>query len=372
MPSASPTSTLPTEANITLLHERLHALLARASDTPRLPALERLLARGRPVRMACATADELRGQLFGLPAGHQPAVGALTRYADSGRRPGADEYWLRVEVVSLRADMARVLVLGQGLDDCDAVEQQDIRATVAATLAANDLQLHCDHPQRWTLQTPHAPGFDFPSIDEALGCDMADVLPAHAAARPWRHLLNEIQIDLHACDTNRRRRERGQAELNSVWFWGGGVLPRLPQAARYRQLISSQPVSRGLAGLQDIASRSEYFPGGENAATAGPDQPDLAVEPSPNADINLDLSGSTALPLLLDITPQRAAPMDELLRLERLVGAVFDAAGRRHLPLCLLGGDGSGWQVSHGDLRRFWKISRPLGQPGAAGRGGRH
>jgi hypothetical protein len=51
---------------------------------------------------------------------------------------------------------------------------------------------------------------------------------------------------LHASAVNPRRAARGQAEVNSLWFWGGGVLPPAG-VVRYTQIWSDDPLAGGLA-----------------------------------------------------------------------------------------------------------------------------
>src|SRR3546814_17686782 len=43
--------------------------------------------------------------------------------------------------------------------------------------------------------------------------------------RRWRVLLGEAQVVLHNHPRNARRAEQGRPPVNSLWFWGGGVLP---------------------------------------------------------------------------------------------------------------------------------------------------
>ena len=43
----------------------------------------------------------------------------------------------------------------------------------------------------------------------------------------WRGILNEIQMLLHEHPLNQVREERGDLALNGIWFWGGGVIPKL-------------------------------------------------------------------------------------------------------------------------------------------------
>ena len=52
--------------------------------------------------------------------------------------------------------------------------------------------------------------FGFTPLDDALGMDMAEVLPEQPESLHWHRIMNEIQIALHASPVNVRRRQNGQ------------------------------------------------------------------------------------------------------------------------------------------------------------------
>ncbi len=59
------------------------------------------------------------------------------------------------------------------------------------------------------------------------GHPMTGVMPRTVEARPWRSLWSEVQMALHQASVNQARQARGAPVINSLWFWGGGVLPEL-------------------------------------------------------------------------------------------------------------------------------------------------
>jgi hypothetical protein len=82
------------------------------------------------------------------------------------------------------------------------------------------------HPERWYLQLAREarlPEFATPEV--ALGRDLLEMLPAGAEGARWRALLNEAQVILHNHPVNAQRAARGAVAANSLWFWGGGLLP---------------------------------------------------------------------------------------------------------------------------------------------------
>lgn len=319
---------------LTLLIEDFGALVAAAGDAA-CPVLERALARGRPFRKAAAEADRLRLELFSLAHDGPAPVAALTALADGLAAAGDGRYWLRVDPVTLTADMTRVFMTAHGLADVGATDREELRGCIAAAAAAAGHDLLSGHPERWCLPLPAAPGCAFTGLDEALGRDLADVLPAGEAGREWRRLLTDIQVALHHAPAGRRRREAGFRAINGAWIWGGGHLPAAPGDARFDRLIGDHPVSRGLAVL------------------AG-----TVIESQPGADFTPRFAAGDRI--LLDWTVGRSGAAAELARIEALAGRLLPAVRRGELDLELVDGGGAAWRIERGGLRRFWRGRRPL------------
>ncbi len=157
-------------------------------------------------------------------------VAALTRQADAGDVGSAA--WLRVDPAWVRPDNngVRLFACGEALQ----LTQADVDALLPALRPLFDeagFAIDAPVPSRWYLRLPHdatLPTFAAPT--EALGADLFDYLPqdsegAAGMARRWRTLLSEAQVVLHNHPWNARRAAAGKPPVNSVWFWGGGVLP---------------------------------------------------------------------------------------------------------------------------------------------------
>jgi hypothetical protein len=55
------------------------------------------------------------------------------------------------------------------------------------------------------------------------GQDIGDWWPTGTLWQPWRRLLNELQMTWHEHPINEARLARGQAPINGVWLYGGGL-----------------------------------------------------------------------------------------------------------------------------------------------------
>lgn len=316
------------EPTTTLLVEDLHRLAAALPTDARYPVLERVLARGRRRQLFSTSPNQLRFELFDAePDGHLP-VAALTYLFEHGDAAAEEGYWLRADPVSLRADMTRVFMTGCGFADYDAGERAAIERIVARALTGEGIEAR-PAGNCWCFRLPGSLPFEFAPLHEALGVDMAEVLPDHPEAATWKRLLTEIQVELHQCEVNAGRRERGQPEVNSVWLWGGGRLSATVDCV-YETVFSSDPVSGGLA-LQ----------GG------------CALKPRDEA---MSVKG----PSLVDWTMDSADAPGEAAMLERVVSDLVSGAGSGQV--LLVDGRGHAWEYDRAASRRFWLRSRALAE----------
>lgn len=320
---------------VTLLIEDLGRLAAAVSPNLRCPALERVWARGDQCAEDVPTANHLRFKLFGIDSGGALPIAALTHVSDRQRRPDNSYYWLRADPVTMWADMARVFMTQYGFADLDPFERNEIENCILGVLREEGIDLHAYHPERWCIPLEKSLDFAFTPLDEALGMDVADVLPEHPEARYWRRLLNEIQIALHNAPVNIRRRAAGKHEINSVWFWGGGFIPDTAPHNVLRKVYSDQPVSSGLAIIHDCSL-------------------------APQADAVDGAIADDELPVLVDWTVGAEDPDQELLLLESLIGPLQARSDHGLLTLAVYDGTAEGRVYDARSRRRFWRRRKPL------------
>jgi len=323
--------------HVTLLIEDLERLAAAAPAALRYPSLERAWSRGTECALQARTANHLRFQLFNIQPEGQLPIAALTHVNDRRARPDNDYYWLRADPVTMWADMARVFMTSHGFADLDPYERNEIELCVQEVLREEGFDLHAHHPERWCIALGKPIEFSFTPLEEALGMDVAEALPSHPEARHWRRILNEIQVALHHCPVNVRRRAAGRQEINSVWFWGGGFIPDAGSAGVAHTVYSDNAVSRGLAIINDCRLRDQ----GE------------AMES------RFDDDGRT---VLIDWQTGPGSAEQEMAQLEATVGTLVERADHGQLVLTLYAGRGSGRVYGPGARRRFWFRRKPLAQ----------
>ncbi|HKX55639.1 MAG TPA: hypothetical protein VJN01_06040, partial [Xanthomonadales bacterium] len=184
--------------------------------------------------------------------------------------------------------------------------------------------------------------------DDALGADISDCMPEGEAGRRWKRLANEIQMSLHASATNEQRRQRGEPLINGVWFWGGGQLPERLASCTFQRVYSIDPVSSGLARLNDVSVEplAELFDGVQADASA------LAKLPVSSILVDWAVPASPAPAATSMLTPAKLEKFcaAALVRLKQRGGAL-----EMHSPEIRL-------TLTAARLRRFWHRPKPLRQ----------
>ncbi len=151
-------------------------------------------------------------------------MAALTRQYDA---KDADlNSWLRADPAHVRAEMGVVRLLACGDLGLTQAEADELLKPLKILFGDVGFPLSAPDPSRWYLMLPKEsklPEFQLPS--NAIGADIFSQFPTDDTAKRWRALLNEAQITLHNHPLNAERIQKGLLPVNSLYFWGGGVLP---------------------------------------------------------------------------------------------------------------------------------------------------
>jgi len=212
-----------------------------AAGRPRLPALERLVARS--VRLPDVEPKEFLAPLFGL----MPAVlseAPFTRLADGGRPDEA--YWLRADPVHLAPDRDRLVLMPETLLQVKPGEASALAEAFNRMYGAEGWHLEFPHHARGYLRSPAPLDVVTQDPQGLAGGPVLNAMPEGRHAGGLKQLMNETQMLFHEHPVNRARDAAGHPLINSLWFWGGGVLP--PNSGRKpAQIVTDLLMVKGLA-----------------------------------------------------------------------------------------------------------------------------
>lgn len=173
-------------------------------------------------------------------------LAALTRRVDAADAEGA--CWLRADPAHIRPGIngATLLACGDALA-LTAHEAEALQRPLRPLFGDAGFPIDAPVPTHWYLRLPREAQLpEFAEPAEALGGDVFEHLPEGDAGRRWRALLSEAQVILHNHPASAARAAAGKPAVNSLWFWGGGVLPD-SLASPHARLQSDEEVVRALA-----------------------------------------------------------------------------------------------------------------------------
>lgn len=252
-------------------------------------------------------------------------VAAVTRQRDAGDATlGA---WLRADPAHVRPDIngARLLAYGAAL----ALTQQEcaqLLQPLRPLFGDAGFPIDAPTPSRWYLRLPREARLpQFASPEEALGADLFEHLPEGPEGRRWRALLSEAQVLLHNHPVNAQRAANGRPTVNSLWFWGAGVLPDHVRSP-FTAVLSDDDAVQAFAAAANVSA----LPLPVRFGTAGGER-------------------------VFDLQHER-----DLARLQRdwLEPVITDVRRGEIASATLLFGDGERFVVRPGQRWRFWR--RPM------------
>jgi len=209
-------------------------------------ALDRLLSRSQRTSIVGNEATASLCRWFGLEpdtSGQLP-VAPLTLLADTGQT-GSD-YILRADPVHLRADQSCLRLFDSHTFSIAQDEADELVAAFNGFYAETGWQLTAPRPQRWYLSLPKVERLVTLSPAQVAGRDINPCLPQGEAAAGWHTRMNEVQMLFHEHPVNAARASRGEPVINSLWPWGGGIMPQaLPTTVS--RMVTDHPLGMGLA-----------------------------------------------------------------------------------------------------------------------------
>jgi len=206
-------------------------------------AAETLIARGRRKRIASVSPEAWLFGRFGVEKQRDWPVAPYTLLADGGTPEG--HYWMRADPVHLRVGRDSLVLADNVALQVSRAESEALVETLNRHFGRTML-FYPMRPERWYVRLEKAPDMQTTPAAAARGVAIDEMLPSGPDAVRFHSLMNEAQMLLHEHPVNAGREARGEPALNSVWFWGGGVMAAAKDRP-FSTLVSDDPLARGLA-----------------------------------------------------------------------------------------------------------------------------
>lgn len=159
-------------------------------------------------------------------AGYTPEPGLLQGAGlgpllAAGQADGGEAVWL-AELVHLALGTDQATLLDPGMMDLRAEETAALLETARPLFEDTGFAAEPLSPERWRLRLPDGLRPQTASPLAVAGQRLNDWWRQDAQTRPWRRLLNEIQMAWHGHPVNEARAARGLPPVNALWLYGGG------------------------------------------------------------------------------------------------------------------------------------------------------
>lgn len=311
-----------------------HEIATEVCAGLQLPALEKILARGNASSSPVLSLEERLCVAFGVQSV------APVRAAADGAEIG-EGYWLCADPVNLQLQHAQMMVLPDVSPS--RAEADALCAGLNKHFDGMGLYFIAPHPERWYVQLEAEPQITTTALSQIAWCDAKSYQPQGADVLRWQRIATEVQMLLYAHHVNREREARGEALINSLWFWGGG------RAAPLRTDLDVIGSDSGLAsafahvaGVSQVLTLQEMLEGKYESGLWVSEAPREAIQRG-------------------DLYQWRMA----LQTIEQeLMGPVLQGlqAGQlQSLALEVLQEDGSRcYAFTRGDRWKLWRVARPL------------
>jgi len=231
---------------------------AEAFDDASCAALRTLLSRSRldrrPPQSFEATLCDVFGQTDVTP------YAALRRFGEASVPEMADHpegYWLCSDPVHLRYHEELLILADSSNLDIASDEAQALVDSLNTHFPELG-RFHLATPERWYLQTTEGKVLDTTGVaplSNMAGRSLGHERPATAAQKTLHRLLAEIQMLLHTHPVNQKREVTGQMPINSLWLWGGGVLPPRREC-NFDGVWSNNALALGLARCAGVMTHA--------------------------------------------------------------------------------------------------------------------
>jgi hypothetical protein len=226
-----------------------HELLELKRELPVMRGLNRMLSRAHPVQEKHILYEDLLASLFGIES---PApVAALTYLYDKKVSDDISnhEYVMYAEPVFMHADRDDLIMLAAKSLHVNERQALAFIEEVEKLYSDEPWRLIYGAPHRWYWIAGHDPEVETYPLHEVIGKSVGRYLPEGQAAKKWRALLNELQMLLHSHPVHGEVGHRDLNRVNSVWFWGGGKLPKRNAEnfyAPWSAIWSNDPLAAGI------------------------------------------------------------------------------------------------------------------------------
>ena len=307
-----------------------------AAHDRRYPTIESFLSRGKVlIQRHTSTAGWICSALGVQRRPDWPVAAILTHAFEEH----AGMYWICADPVHLAVDRDSLVLQPQSQLQLSEAESLALFSTLEAHFATANLSLVQVDSGHWCLGTPRRPHLVTSELELVEGRDVNDALPSGRDGSIWQRYITEAQMILHDHPVNAAREVRGEPVVNSLWMWGGGVVPEVIKS--FDKMSVNDPLLREIGKLSGTLVST---PSGASIDFCGAGDCFAEFPAHSTSDDELVLAQLESDWMVPAWQALRNGKLDKVTLVLRLAGAMIECSCERET------------------RRRFWKWRRPLSE----------
>lgn len=154
-------------------------------------------------------------------------------------------YWLCADPVYIHPDRSEALLYAHEELVIQPEEAQALADLINQHYKDDPWQLHVGSSHRWYIKFDRHYDLTTKTLASVKGLNIFEHLPDGKDSHYWHQCMNEVQMLLHSCEINQQREEQGIMPINSLWFWGYGLLEEYDNLP-WNHIYSNDAVLNGL------------------------------------------------------------------------------------------------------------------------------
>lgn len=162
---------------------------------------------------------------YNLPEGYQNSARLMATGHGLTKSDSSDkQYWLRADPIMLTVGHNGLFCRGNRVLNVTDDEKQLLQDLINSHFEEDQLSFILFDFRRGYLKTPTKPNTSFTPLGEMIGSEITNALPMGNKEQFWHGVLTDIQMLLHNCEVNLKRKERGEPEISGLWVWAESEL----------------------------------------------------------------------------------------------------------------------------------------------------
>lgn len=187
---------------------------------------------------------ETVSSVFNLAVSTDFPAAALTMLTQKAHDPS--KHYMFADPVYLQADMDHA-ILSSAQDIGIAEHESDaLCQTLNQHFQADGICFFRLDTQQWLVCSERPIELSTTSLSAAIGRNVNFILPTGKSAAYWKQVLTEAQMLMYTHSVNEHREAIGKPSINSLWFYGSGLLPERANC-HVSSICSNQSMFQGLA-----------------------------------------------------------------------------------------------------------------------------